>query len=123
MLKIKLNREYKICNTSEKGDEDFYVKFKFQPTEDLDLTEVRKKFEDSKDVVVKNLSVFDVVIRKSIIDTDIVDVDTDQIIPIKNEDGSINEYNQKIVMDVIKMFPDFYNKVWAAYLGPQGKNL
>ncbi len=124
MLKIKTDRTYKI--PYEQDGDSFSITFKFTPSEDLDLTQIRQKLV--KAAIDADLSAqmdtVDHVIRRSIIDCeDIFDEDTNEPVKLKNEDGSINEYVQKVLMDVIKMYPDYYLKVLTAYMGPKGKNL
>lgn len=124
MIKIKTDRTYKI--PYEQDGDSFSITFKFIPSEDLDLTQIRQKLVKAvTDIDLSaQMDTVDHVIRRSIIDCeDILDEDTNEPVKLKNEDGSINEYVQKVLMDVIKMYPDYYLKVLTAYMGPKGKNL
>lgn len=124
MIKIKTDRTYKI--PYEQDGDSFSITFKFTPSEDLDLTQIRQKLVKAvTDVDLSaQMDTVDHVIRRSIIDCeDILDEDTNEPVKLKNEDGSINEYVQKVLMDVVKMYPDYYLKVLTAYMGPKGKNL
>lgn len=124
MIKIKTDRTYKI--PYEQDGDSFSITFKFIPSEDLDLTQIRQKLIKAvTDIDLSaQMDTVDHVIRRSIIDCeDILDEDTNEPVKLKNEDGSINEYVQKVLMDVIKMYPDYYLKVLTAYMGPKGKNL
>lgn len=124
MIKIKTDRTYKI--PYEQNGDSFSITFKFTPSEDLDLTQIRQKLVKAvTDIDLSaQMDTVDHVIRRSIIDCeDILDEDTNEPVKLKNEDGSINEYVQKVLMDVIKMYPDYYLKVLTAYMGPKGKNL
>jgi hypothetical protein len=113
-LKINPRREYKI--PFEEGDVSFSITFKFKPSEDMDLGKVREKLSQTGDIA--KVDTVDYIVRSSITDCEGI-LDEDTGVEIK----PVDEYTQKVLMDIIKGYPEYYTKVLIAYMGPKGKNL
>lgn len=144
-IKIKKNRTYTI-NYVDKDDPEisFKVICKFQPSEDTDISEIRDKLSQYEDLridpklkndekakailIAKKMEESEIstdyILRKSIVGIEgFLDEDTGEELRLVKEDGSIDDYVQKIVFDTVKIFPLAYMDMLIAYLGPKGKNL
>ena len=126
-----------VIDHVEDDETVFSVTFDFPFVEDLNLEKVRKKIQngegESSDGVA-GLTLY-TIIRSAIVDQEGILDESKPIaseggvqyekIQVKNPDGTINDTNQKIVMEVVKTYNEgkVYWDAVSAYLNTTGKNL
>ena len=138
VFKVNPNRNVTINHVlkDEEGNEGtFSLHLRFKNSEELDYTEYRKRMEYSQGThTVKDeegneeeveegaYNAFLYTLRTSIIGAEpIADLDGNPL-KIIDEEGNVNEENQKAVFEFVKSIPELYDKMITAYQGHLGKN-
>lgn len=138
LFKVNPKREETV--TEEVVDEEgnsgtFKLHLEFQSSEELNYTEYRKRLSTSEGTEIVTdengeeqeidegtYNAFLYSLRTSIIGAEpIADLDGEPLV-IKDEEGNINEENQKAVFEFVKQIPELYDKLITAYKGHLGKN-